>query len=260
MQLVDDVPLPVVFLLTLAAVLLAVEAGFRLGRFRLRHADSEREAPVGTMVAATLGLFGFLLAFTFNMAASRFDAKRQVIVEEANAIGTAYLRADLVEEPHRGRIKELLREYVDVRIGAARSAAAALEGKRRSEELHQALWAETRAAAAAHPPVPATLFVQPVNEVIDLHGKRVAIALHSRIPGTIWLALYAIGMLAMSAMGYHAGLSVNRRSMAAILVAVTFSAVLWLIANLDRSQEGTLTVSQQAMTELRASMEDPPRP
>jgi hypothetical protein len=101
------------------------------------------------------------------------------------------------------------------------------------------------------------LFVASLNEVIDLHAKRVTAGLRNRIPGAIWAVLLTIAVLSLGAMGYHAGLAGTTRSLAIIVVAVTFSAVIALIADLDRPQEGTLTVSQQALIDLRQSMNPP---
>src|SRR4051812_10427232 len=94
----DALPLWALFAATIVVVLLSIEAGHRLGQFRRRHSEDEKEAPVGAIVGATLALLGFVLAFTFGVAASRFDARRQIVVEEANAVGTTFLRAGLLPD------------------------------------------------------------------------------------------------------------------------------------------------------------------
>src|SRR5262245_40131997 len=110
------IPIWELFLGTAAIVLLALEAGYRLGRHRSASAEHEKEASTGTMVGATLGLLAFLLAFTFNMASSRYDARRQAFLAEVTAIGTAYVRADVLPEPYRGETRDLFRRYVDLRL------------------------------------------------------------------------------------------------------------------------------------------------
>ena len=117
LNLFNVIPIWGLFLVTAAVVLLSLEAGYRLGRYRSALDQHEKEASTGTMVGATLGLLAFLLAFTFNMASSRYDARRQAFLSEVTAIGTAYLRADLLPEPYRGESRDLLREYVDLRLG-----------------------------------------------------------------------------------------------------------------------------------------------
>src|SRR5688572_32319884 len=114
--MLDSLPIWFVFLLTAAMIVLSVEAGYRIGGFRARKSAQEREAPIDSMVGSTLGLLAFMLAFTFGMATSRYDARKQFVVDESAAIRTADLRAQLLAEPQRNGIRTLLREYVDVRL------------------------------------------------------------------------------------------------------------------------------------------------
>src|SRR5262245_15194612 len=129
----DALPLWMLFIATIVAIVLAEECGYRLGRARGRRADSESDSPVGAMVAAELGLLAFLLAFTFGIASSRFDTRRQVLLDEANAIGTTYLRAAMLPEPQRAEVRHLLRDYVDVRIAAVQQEGSIEHAIRRSE-------------------------------------------------------------------------------------------------------------------------------
>jgi hypothetical protein len=254
----ETLPLTVVFLVALFLALLMIEGGYRAGVYVHKRADQEQAAPVGGMVAAVLALLAFLLAFTFGFAANVFQTKRQVLLDEANAIGTAYLRADLLTESHRGTIRDLLREYVDVRLEAARTGDIET-AVRRSEELHAKLWAEAMAGVAEQPNSPMVgLFIQALNEVIDLHATRMQVAVRSRIPPTIWLALLVVAAMGLGSMGYQAGLSGSSRSLAVVAVALAFSIVVWLIADLDRTREGMLRISQQAMIDLQRSIAAPP--
>jgi hypothetical protein len=205
------------------------------------------------MVAAILGLLGFLLAFTFGMAASRFDTRRELVLDEANAIGTTYLRAALLPEPHRTEVRALLRDYVGLRLEAVQQGAA-VAALARSEELQGRLWAQAVMVGEKSPSPITGLFIQALNDVIDLHAKRVTMGMRNRIPVTIWGALYFTAILAMAGVGYHAGLTSTTRPLATLALVVTFSGVLWLIADLDRPQEGLLKVSQQAMIDLRKSL------
>ena len=146
----DWLPLWALFGATVALILLVVEAGFRVGRWRQRRAEHEREAPVGAIVAAGLGLLAFLLAFTFGMAASRFDTRRGLVLDEANAIGTTYLRAALLPEPHRTEIRTLLRDYVDLRLEAVQPGMS-VPARERSEELQSRLCAKSGFGAGLRP-------------------------------------------------------------------------------------------------------------
>ena len=248
----DILPLWALLVGIMLVVLLSVEGGYRTGRLRASRVH-EMETPVGEMVTATLGLLAFILAFTFGLAASRFDAKRQLLVDEANALGTTYLRAEMLPE-RRDEIRTLLREYVDVRIEAITPDKLA-QGIRRSEDLQNRLWAQSVSIALKNPDsVIVGLFVQSLNDVIDLHTKRLTAAVRNRIPFAIWAALYGISVFSFAAMGYHSGLTGTTRSLVVVVVAFTFSVVIVLIADLDRSQEGFLTVSPQALIDLRQSM------
>jgi len=249
----DLLPLWGVLLGTLVLVLVAVEGGFRLGRYKSVHAP-DKEAPLAAMVAASLGLVGLLLAFTFGLATSRFDARRQAFLEEVNAIGTAYLRAQFLPEPDRTNVRDLLHQYVDVRVEGVRSGAirAAIQ---QSEALHGQMWAHAVAAFGKNPrSVAIGLFVQSLNEVLDHHTERVVAGLRSRIPTVIWIVLYGTTALGMVLFGYHLGLNDRRRSIVVPAFALVFAVVLLLIADLDRPREGLITVNQEAMEDLRRTM------
>jgi hypothetical protein len=240
-----------------AAILLAIEGGYRLGRYRRRRSELEDRPPVGEMVASTLALLAFLLAFTFGMAASRFEARRGLVIDEANAIGTAYLRAAMIPEPHRSEVRALLREYVEVRLRAVEPGQLG-PSLARSGELHARLWDHATAVGEEKPgSIVVGLFITSLNDVIDLHTKRLVLGARNRIPGVIWLALYFVAILGTAAIGYHAGLAGSGRSLAMIAPVLAFSAVMALVADLDRPQEGLLRVSQQAMVDLRDSFAAP---
>lgn len=253
-EFIDCLPLWSLFLATAAVALLSIEAGFRLGRYRSTFAEPEKETAAGTIVGATLGLLAFLLAFTFGIASSRYDERRQVLLTEVTAIETAYLRTNLLPEPYRGESRDLLREYVDLRREELHPENIA-QALRRSEALQGRLWSRAEAAGMAAPgSIVAGLYIQSLNEVIDLQTKRMVLGMRSRVPGVIWIVLYAITILSMTATGYHTGLSSARRPLAIPVLALVFAAVMFLIADLDRPREGMIRVDQQAMVELRNSM------
>ena len=253
---IDALPLWALFIVILLVVLFSVEFGYRLGKYRRSRHEQEKEAPLGTMVGATLGLLAFVLAFTFGLAAARFDARRQALLDEANAIGTTYLRAGMLPEQGE-QIRGLLRDYVGIRLEAVQSDNVT-EAIGRSEDIQQKMWTEAETVGQKNPnSIVVGLFVQSLNQMIDLHAVRMQAGLRSRIPGAIWLGLFAVAASSLATMGYHAGLSGTRRSLATLAVAVTFSVVIELIADLDRPQEGVLRVSQQALLDVQRSMKAP---
>jgi hypothetical protein len=252
----DFLPLWGLLLATVVVALLAVEGGYWLGRYQSRRFP-DKEAPLATMVAASLGLTAFLLAFTFGVATSHFDDRREVFLNEVNAIGTAYLRAQFLPEPEHTETRELLRQYVDVRMKAVRSGniQQVQQAIVLSETFHARLWSQAVTAGKKNPsPVVFGLFVQSLNEMIDLHTKRVVAGLRTRIPAVIWLVLYATTVLGMVHIGHYVGLTDPHRSLAIPAFALIFSVVLLLIADLDRPGEGLIKVDQAAMYDLRRTM------
>jgi hypothetical protein len=252
--LLDALPLWALFVATLVVALLSFEGGFWVGRRSSPLPEQQQEKVVSRLVGGILGLLAFMVAFTFGVAASHFDGRRQALFDEVNAIRTAYLRADLLQDPQRTEIRNLLREYVDVRLEGRRSGKIE-QAIKRSEELQDQLWSQ---AIAARENTSNSAFIgnviQSLNEVINLHSKRVTAGLEVRIPGIIWLVVYAITMLAAGSIGYHAGLTRSRRVPVAPALILAFSVVILLIADLDRPLSGYLEVDQQAMIDLRNKM------
>lgn len=255
MRLVDQVPIGLLFVVMCGLAGLALESGYRLGRWRHRRIADEKESPVGAMVASLLALFAFLLAFTFGMAASRFEARRQTVLEEANAIGTTYLRTQLLPEPQRTASARLLREYVDARVKGVQELRME-EAVQRSQAIHTQLWTQAVQSAEKQPGPITALYIQSLNETIDVHAVRVQTGLQSRIPIIIWFGLFTLAFLSMASVGYLSGLSETRRSPAMMVLVVAFAVVLILIVDLDRPLDGFVRVSQAAMIELQASMKD----
>jgi hypothetical protein len=252
--LLDELPLLILFIATGLAVLLSYEVGFRAGRWRSRRPEPEQEVVVRSMVVAMLGMLTFVLAFTFWIAATHFDAARQSLLTQANAIRSAYLRADLLPEPHRAEIRNLLREYVDIRLEAYHSGNFEPLFPL-SEELHKRLWSEAVAAKEkTSSPIFAGHFIQSLNDVIALHARQVMVRHEFRIPNTIWIMLYIIIPLAAASIGCHGGLTGRSRPLVAIAFVLIIAVVMALIWDLDHPRRGSLKVSQQALADLRGTM------
>lgn len=252
-HLLDPIPLAVLALATVALVFIALELGFRAGQWRRDRSGAEHDTTLGGVVAATLGLLAFLLAFTFDMAAKRFEERQKVLLEEVNALDDAYLRADLMEEPHRSAMRDILQKYVAMRIEEARTHKLT-QDIARPEEMQKEMWNHASALGRGEPSSEMkALFVQSINGVIEAYTERLDLARH-RIPVTIWLALYLMTIAAMASVGYQSGVSGPRRSPAILALALTFCVAIALIADLDRPLQGLLTVSQQAMVDLQQKM------
>jgi len=239
-------------LLGLVAILAAVEVGHRLGT----HAGPGDDN-VPTLEGAVIGLLALLLGFTFAMALSRFEARRDAVLNEANAIGTTALRARLLPEPHRKEALSLLKEYVKIRLDLTQrpvtnaDLATAIE---KSNTLQEALWEQATAAAASdHSMVPTGLFIQTLNEMIDNQAKRLA-ALRNRVPNIVVLALFGIAITAGAFSGYASGLDVRRSRLPVHVMGLVVWTVIVLIMDLDRPGAGFIEVSQQPMIDTAATI------
>src|SRR5258705_333488 len=227
------------------ATLLAFEAGLRLGRWRSRKPNPEALLPVRVLVTSTLGMLSFILGFTFGLASSHFDSRTDAVFDEANAISTAYRRADLLPEPERTNERRLIRNYIDVRLEPLQLRTGdALAPMRR---LQEQMWAEAVAASRRDG---WSSFVMPLTQsLIDVnaHGERVLTGIRSRIPIGVWLILNAIMAVSVAAAGYHAGLAGTQRSIAAVAYSLVFAAVIALIAAGDIPGPQQLQTSHQAL-------------
>jgi hypothetical protein len=165
----------------------------------------------------------------------------------------------MLPDPERTEVQKFLREYVDVRLAAVQEGRLE-SGAQRSTEIHDELWKRATSAAEKDPrSIPTGLFIQSLNELIDLHAKRLLVGIRSRIPITVWLVLFTVAILSFGSLGYSGGLTGSRRSPAELTLALTFACVMWMVVDLDRPQEGFLRVSQQPMLELRSSLEESKR-
>ncbi|MEP5569118.1 MAG: hypothetical protein ABJN62_14865 [Halioglobus sp.] len=248
----DGFPLMGILLVTLTVVLAAIEMGYRTGRWRLEKlgGKNESEAQLSAMTGAHLALLAFIMAFSFNMAAGHFQERRSLIQDDANALGTAYLRADLISAPEAAAIQALLIEYTAERA-RIRSVNEANHLLKRTDELQAEMWKEAKSLTEQQTPnVLHSLLIQSLNEVFDVHEERVAAGLKHRVPYSLWLALGALLTLAMLGIGYFSGLKGQRNPIASTVLALSFSLVLLLIADLDRPTGGMVRADQSAMSDL----------
>lgn len=252
-QLIESIPIVWIFFGVSALMLFFCELGYQFGVRAKTRGDTEFNTPLGPMVGGLLGMLAFVLAFTFSMASSQHDLRKKNVLEEANLIGTAYLRADLLEERYKIQVKQLLRDYVAIRVAAADGSAleTALE---KSTEIHRLIWAPVSSAALDQPDTNTALVVQAINDVIDMHEKRVTGALRNRVPMSVWVALAAINALAMITLGIQVGHTGNRRLIALIPLALAFAVLVTLVVDLNRPSTGLIKVGQQSMSDLESSM------
>ena len=233
--------------------------GLFLGR-RLRHRSEHLREPFGVLQAALLGLVGLVLAFGLALAVGRYESRRDAVVEDANAIGTTYLRAQTLPEPIRTRSLELLVRYTDTSIRLSRSVPSSDEERRAiadGDQLQRELWALAGRALSDAPSASAPrLYVETLNEMIDMQTVHIA-ALNNRVPGAV-LALEVGGAaVALGLLAFYLAI-IGRGVLTVLLAAGLITSLLLVTFDLDRPTRGLIRVPSTPLTDLRASMELPP--
>lgn len=249
----------IIALLLFFAVLLMLELGRRVGKRRQREGMDPGKSGTGPVDAAVFGLLGLLIAFTFSGAAGRFDARRIQIVEEANAIGTAYLRVDLLPPEAQPPIRELFRKYTDQRI-AVYQAIPDMESVRRtlveSQKTQAQLWQLNLAAARSAPsPAVTSLVVPALNEMFDLANSRTAAAF-MHVPTIVFVVL--LGMAGASALLAGFGMATDKGPsiLHYIGFALVMSLVVLVILDLEFPRMGFITLEEfdRYIRQVRADM------
>jgi hypothetical protein len=235
-------------------MLAAVEAGFRLGR--KAEVQTDHRTNIQTVETAVLGVLALLLGFTMSMAVSRFETRRLLILEEANAIGTTELRAQLFAAPEGPEITDLLRQYVDMRMKYLTSGGdgATLRAINTStEHLQNSIWARVNTLVQKdNRSVPAGLLAQSTNEMFDMQAASWAAA-RTHLPATVICLNAAVSFLTAMFVGYTFGLNRVRNVFSACMLALAISVVLAVILDLDEVHGGFIHVSQQPMIDLQKS-------
>jgi hypothetical protein len=248
-QPIDMLPIWSVYFLTVIILLFAAESGFRFGKVLQKRWPDGAESGVGTMVGAALALLGFLLAFVTSIAIGNFNQRLHLVVLEANAIDTTYLRAGYLAEPYGIDSRELLGEYVVLRLKALDPAVTEL-AITRSEQIHTELWLLAEKVAKANPDPMVALYLESLNQVFDLHTERVNAELGFRVPPIIILGLYAVSLLTMILTGVYDSYREKHNLIALIMVVMIVSVVFLVIVDLDRSNVGLLQIPQKALVDL----------
>lgn len=248
----------------LVIVLLVIEGGVTsmaiVVGHRLRHRVTASREPVGVIQATLLGLVGLLLAFGLSMAVGRYETRRDRIVAEANTIGTTYLRAQTLDEPYRSESIALLRDYAGAavtlseRIPSSRAFATTSSA---IEDLQRGLWAIAGRAVQAAPEATAPrLYIETLNEMIDLHTERSA-SLRNRVPTPVMVLLVIASAVALAALSLYLTL-LGRGIVTSLVAAAVVTLTLFITFDLDRPSRGFITVPNTPLVEQRDSMGDPP--
>jgi hypothetical protein len=262
-QLLDHIPLWAILAVLAILMLLAYELGYRLGVWWQERTPGEQEGPTGLLVGSLLALMAFVLAITMGMASDRFDRRRALVLDEASAIRSAYLMAGYLPGTIREQTRALLREYTPLRLATADLDTLAARF-RRSEEIHLELWSivEELVRTTQNTDITA-LFVEAVDQIVEVHEARAIAGLHSRVPETVVFLLLGGSTLTLLLVGYSAGITERRSLISAVALVVALSVVTVLVLDIDRPRDGIVQVSQQPLLDLerrifQPTSDDPP--
>ncbi len=242
----------------LILLLICMEIGYRLGKRNNQRHKGNESAQIIRIESSMLGMVALLIGFTFSLSLQRYEERTQDVVDEANAIGTAYLRAELLPEQYRDSVQLLIREYVDMRL--KESEVSITDVKRYQEyvdatqKLAGHLWRlAKRSAEVDDSPLRTGLFIQTLNEVLD-GFDRSETELNIHVPELVIFLLVITFLITASIFGYASGTEGHRPTMAANIFLVIIVLLTFLIIDLDRPRRGLIRVSQQSLLVLQHSM------
>jgi len=242
-------------LIPLLVVLTPIIIGQRYGIWRSKKSENLQNASVGSVVAAAFGLLAFMLAFTFQIAAGRYEARKELLLEEVTNIRTTWLRAGVIPEPFRTDTRNLLVEYVDLRVDLARDPARLSSAMSRSQQILDRLWESVEILAERDRSSEMySLFTSSVNDLVDNYNQRITMTLEYRIPPSILGILFIITFLSMLALGYQFGISGKGSFRINLLLAIVFALVMFLILALDRPETGLAKLNQKPMLTLQQQL------
>lgn len=244
------------FLIPLLVVLIAIFLGQRYGIYRSKKSEDMQHTPVGTVVGSTFGLLAFMLAFTFQIVANRYDTRKELLVDEVTNIRTTYLRAGLIPEPFRTETRNLLVEYVDLRIQVASDPSKIGFLRTRSQQILNTFWSYSeKLGEVDRSSENYALFISSVNNMVDNYNQRITMAFEFRIPGVILWTLFIITFFSMLALGYQFGISGKGSFRINLLLGIIFAVVMFLIIALDRPETGIAQVNQKPMFTLQQQLQ-----
>ncbi|MFP2896092.1 hypothetical protein [Corallococcus sp. 4LFB] len=253
MRIVEMMPTWALALGVMALLFLSLEFGYRLSHRRQGLDD------VSALQASVLGLVALLLAFSFSMASERYTLRRDLVVKEANAIGTLYLRSSFLPEPTRGEMKARLRRYVDVRLNGyadAKDPERFAQWLRESDALQAQLWSLLEAVAAGTPTAVLNLTTEALNNVLDVSAERLE-ASRNIIPDTIFVLLL-IGMLGSAMLLGFRPDTRNRGGLPWVIFVVILTAVMFTLVDLDVPLRGSMRSDQRPLLELQQQLRSHP--
>jgi hypothetical protein len=223
----------VLFFIILSIGLLTSELGVWIGHRKLRYLPKSKDSQIGSMVGAMLGLLAFMLGITFSITSSRFASRKEMVVQQAKAITTCYLRTSLIPEKQRDETRLLFRKYIDLLVHTKDpedlgEAIAVLN------DLNMQIW--NQSASLVHEEMDSelrSLYIESVNDVLDTFNKRKTVALVYKIPSATWVVLILLFVLSTFVVGYETGDQKRRRILNTPIMSAAFALIVTLIADMD---------------------------
>jgi hypothetical protein len=229
----------------------------RVAKKKVKRDDDDGGGKEGYIVSATLGLLALLMGFTFSLAVDRYEARRMLVLDEANAIGTTYLRTQMLEPVDRVRISKMLVDYTDNRIALAKAPRDQIEPLMvKNDQMLTDLWTATLAAWPSIKGLDfSSSYLETMNNMIDLDAARKAARL-ARVPSTVFFVLFLYVITSAGVLGF-AGANKEGRG-ATLFLFLLLAISLLLTLDIDRPASGRITESQAPMERLRASLATTP--
>lgn len=256
----DLIPLWLVLLGSVVFLVAFIEVGIKLGSNIKGKTVKAQTAQVRAIMGASLGLLAFMLAFSFSMAQRHFEVRTQSFMLEVSAISSAYRGADLLDNATRPVARNLLQQFVAIRMEMMQlrdssDMSKVFELVKDSDRLHDKLWSLAESAMEDSESSESTgIFSQSVLAMIIAQDARLQAVLFNRISPVIWFTLYVMALMSMIIMGYQAGLTGARSGIATWTLAITFSVVMALVMDLDRPNQSLFSMNQQLMVDLHNRM------
>lgn len=247
-----------IVIILFVAMLIAIESGYRLGVKSKKLANPSYKSHIESVQSSLLGILALLIAFTFSIALQRFDSRSEAVVDEANSIGTAFLRAQLLPIAVRQDVQKALHQYIDIRV---QSSTLPLDHtndhlalRTNANDILNSLWQlAIQAAEIDQNPVTTGLFIQSLNELIDSFGRRTA-TVDRHVPEAVLMLLSIVFIATGCVVGYSVGITNNRPSNMSYLMVGLIVLLVFIIIDLDHPRRGLIRVSQNSLTDLKASI------
>lgn len=254
MEFNSSIKIVFLFLLPFAGLLVSAILGMRYGMLIKKKLSDLKDVPTRAIVGSALGIATFLLAFTFYGVSSRYEIRKDFLLDEVANIRTAYLRAGMLQEPYRSISKKGLIDYVNIRLEVPRDFSKLRSAIIESQNVFEALWKNSETMAANNISAEAnSQFTSVLLDIINLHNKQITVGLYSSISDLIFWILFTITFIAVFLLGYSYGISKKDNFIIILMFIFIYSTIIWLILASDTPGLGFAKLNYAPMQSLYAA-------